>query len=269
MLTISQLFIFPVKSLGGISVPSAVVTDRGFEHDRRWMLVDEQRRLLTQREFPRMVRLQPSVSDAGLTITALDQPAEDLFVPFDAADGSPEKVTIWNATCEARRVGSSVDEWFSKQLNTRCYLVFMPDTTMRPVDTSSGYAPAGKLTSFADAYPFMMLGEASLDDLNDRLPEPVSVLRFRPNMVFSGGAPYQEDEIAAFSINHMSFTGLEDCSRCPVPNVNPDTGIMGQDKEPLRTLATYRTQGRKINFGRNVVHSGTGTVRVGDEIRLG
>ena len=267
MLTVSQLFIFPIKSLGGIPVSSAVVTDRGFEHDRRWMLVNPQNRGLTQREFPQMARLQPSIGERGLTVSSLDQPAEGVLVPFDGEEGQ-EKVTIWNATCEAYRVGTSVDEWFSEQLGTRCHLVFMPDATRRPVDTTSGYAPAGKLTSFADAYPFMMLSEASLSDLNKRLPSPVSVLRFRPNIVFSGGSPYQEDEIEKFRIGDVRFTGLENCARCQVPNVDPDSGIPDARKEPLRTLAKYRTQGKKINLGRNVVHTGTGTVRVGDELQL-
>ena len=268
MLVVSQLLIYPIKSLSGISVPSAVVTDRGFEHDRRWMLVDPQNRGLTLRELPTMARLQPSIGKDGLTVRAVDQPVEDLFIPFDAADGQ-ENVTIWNATCEARRVGTSVDDWFSKQLNTRCHLVFMPDATLRPVDTTSGYAPAGKFTSFADAYPFLLLGEASLNDLNGRLPNPVSMVRFRPNIVVEGGTPYREDTIEEFRINQVRFTGLENCARCQVPNVDPATGVPNPLKEPLRTLAKYRTQGKKIIFGRNVVPSGTGTVRVGDEIHLG
>ena len=267
MLTVSHLYIFPIKSLRGISVSSATVTDRGFEHDRRWMLVDPQNRFLTLREFPQMARLQPSISEDGLTVSALDQPVEDVSIPFNASEGQ-EEVTIWNAICKALRVAPPIDDWFSKRLDTPCHLVFMPDTTMRPVDTTSGYAPEGKFTSFADAYPFLMLGEASLDDLNSRLPVPVSMLRFRPNIVFSGGAPYQEDEIEAFNINQVHFTGLENCARCQIPNVDPDTGVPDSQKQPLRTLAQYRTQDKKINFGRNVVHTGTGTVRVGDEIRL-
>ena len=268
MLTVSQLFIYPIKSLGGIPVSSAVVTDRGFEHDRRWMLVDVQNRGLTQRELPQMARLQPSIGDDGLTIRAMDQPADDLLVPFDAAGGE-EEVTIWNATCNARRVGDSVDTWFSEQLDTPCRLFFMPDATMRPVDTTSGYAPVGKFTSFSDAYPFLLVSEASLDDLNARLDSPISMLRFRPNIVIKGGTPYQEDEIEDFTINQVRFTGLENCARCQVPNVDPSTGVPNPQKQPLRTLASYRTQDKKINFGRNLVHSGTGTVRVGDEIQLG
>ena len=267
MLTVSQLFVYPIKSLGGIPVSSATVTARGFEHDRRWMLVDDQNKGLTQRELPQMARLQPSVGETGLTITTSDQAAREVLVPFSASEGQ-EEVTIWNATCSAYRMPPSVDAWFSEQLGTSCRLVYMPDTTWRPVDTTSGYAPEDKFTSFADAYPFMMIGEASLDDLNSKLPSPVSMLRFRPNIVFSGGTPYQEDTIEDFIVNQISFTGLEKCARCQVPNVDPDTGVPNAQKQPLRTLAQYRMQGKKINFGRNVVHTGTGIVRVGDEIQL-
>ncbi len=268
MLTLSQLFIYPVKSIRGISVSSSRVTDRGLEHDRRWMLVDEENSFLTLREFPKMALLQPVVEEKCLRIRSLEYRMDDLIIPFDTFGNGWEKVTIWNATCDARRVGGDVDRWFSEILGTNCKLVYMPDKTLRPVDTTSGYKPEGKLTSFADAYPFMMLGEASMNDLNKRLEKPVTIERFRPNIVFSGGYPCQEDEIKDFSINQVRFTGLENCARCSIPNVDPERGIPGKDKEPLRTLAGYRTQDRKINFGRNVVHSGSGMISVGDEIRL-
>jgi len=266
MLKISQLFIYPIKSLGGISVTSAWVTDRGLQHDRRWMLVNEANRFLSQRELPKMALLQVTLEKDGLRIRSAEHPLDDILIPFETKENGVEKVTIWNATCNARRVGEKTDTWFSDKLGLRCKLVFMPDESMRPVDTTSGYHPEGKYTSFADAYPFLLVGEASLQDLNSRLQEPVTVKRFRPNIVFSGGLPYQEDEIGEFAINNMHFTGIENCARCMVPNVDPETGISG--KEPVKTLATYRLHNKKINFGRNVVHSGTGTIRVGDEIKL-
>jgi uncharacterized protein len=265
MLKVSQLFIYPIKSLRGIAVESAWVTDRGLKHDRRWMLVNEQNRFLSQRELPKMALLQVALEKDGLRIKS-SQPHADIIIPYDAEENGMEKVTIWNATCDARRVGEKIDNWFSDKLGLPCKLVFMPDESMRPVDTTSGYHPEGKYTSFADAYPFLLVGEASMQDLNNRLNEPVSVRRFRPNIVFSGGLPYQEDEMGDFTINNVHFTGLENCARCMVPNVDPETGISG--REPVKTLATYRLQNKKINFGRNVVHSGTGIIRVGDEISL-
>ena len=268
LLTISGLFIYPIKSLPGISVSSALVTDRGLQYDRRWMLVNEENSFLTLREYPKMTMLKVSIKEEGLRINSLEYPIEDLLIPFGAEESASEKVTIWNATCEALRVGEKADQWFSEILDASCKLVYMPDNSMRPVDTTSGYAPTGKFTSFADAYPFMMLGEASMNDLNSRLKVPASLMRFRPNIVFSGGTPYLEDEINAFSINQINLTGLENCARCKIPNIDPEKGIIGNDKEPLNTLATYRTQNGKINFGRNVVHTGYGIISVGDRLHL-
>jgi uncharacterized protein len=274
MLTVSQLFIYPIKSLAGIAVSSATVTDRGFQHDRRYMLTNEKNGFLTIREFPQLTRLQPVLEPDGLRIVALDYPISDLFVPTPTEAEGNHDVTIWNATVRALPTQSDADRWFSEVLNSRCKLAYMPDSSMRPVDTTSGYKPAGKFTSFADAYPFMLMGEASLTDLNERYAErnpgkpPITIHRFRPNIVMAGGAPNQEDDIEAFTINGVSFRGLEKCARCTIPNVDPETGLPDPKKEPLATLSKYRTQDRKINFGRNVVHSGIGVVNVGEPLVL-
>jgi uncharacterized protein len=268
MLTISQLHIYPVKSLAGLSVPSSLVTDRGLQYDRRWMVVTPQNQFLTLRDYPKMALLRTALTDTHLLIESGQQPGQPLRVPVAVDEAELADVTIWNWTGPAKDAGREAAEWLSDHLGGACKLVFMPDQTRRPVDTTSGYHPAGKVTSFADAYPFLLLGEASMADLNTRLPEPMSLLRFRPNLVFAGGMPYQEDRIEAFCINGLSFTGLENCARCQIPNVDPVTGIPSPDRQPLKTLARYRTVNRNIIFGRNVVHSGTGRVSVGDELIL-
>jgi uncharacterized protein len=266
MLKVSQLYIYPIKSLAGIAVNESIVTDRGLQHDRRWMLVDKNNQFLTLREYPKMALLHPTVNSNSLTIISQEHKDTPLSIPFDFEEKSMENVTIWNATVAAKKVSQEADQWFSDMLGGAIQLVYMPDVSMRPVDTTSGYHPAGKFTSFADAYPFLLLGEASMNALNSRLPKPFSILRFRPNIVFSGGQPHQEDEIEHFTINGISFLGLENCARCSIPNVNPETGIF--DKEPVRTLAKYRTRGKNIEFGRNVVHSGTGKISVGHSIEI-
>lgn len=268
MLKISQLFIYPVKSLRGISLSSGLVTDRGLQNDRRWMIVDNHNNFLTLREFPKMALLKVELQEDGLKIESLEHPGTNLKVPFTIDIGGLESVTIWNATVEAKRVGKEADNWFSDMLGIRCKLVFMPESSMRPVDTTSGYAPKGKFTSFADAYPFMMLGESSLEDLNNRMQIPVTINRFRPNIVFSGGYPYQEDNIEDFTISNIKFTGLENCGRCMIPNVDPEKGAFNTDREPIKSLSKYRLRNKKIEFGRNVVHQGTGIIKVGDEIQI-
>ncbi len=271
MLKVSRLFIYPIKSLAGIPVNAAEVTERGFKNDRRFMLVDPENRFLTIRQYPKMTRLQPDMEEDGIKVISLDTDMEPLVIPFPSPQKKLEKVVIWNAEVAAQSVSEYIDTWFSHALGTSVKLVYMPQGSMRPVDTTSGFKPSGKFVFFADAYPFMMMGEASLSDLNRRYEGDTSFSfdRFRPNIVFSGGYPNQEDEIGAFSINGIAFQGLENCARCTIPNVDPQTGIVDANTEPLATLSTYRLQKRKVNFGRNVVHSGTGIVRIGDSLELG
>lgn len=257
--------------MAGISLDYAEVTAKGFNNDRRFMLIDENNRFLTIREFPKMTRLKPKLEEDGLTVISLDTEMENLFIPFHALNEKPEKVVIWNAEVEAKSISYNIDSWFSDVLGASVKLVYMPQMSMRPVDTTSGYKPTGKFVSFADAYPFMMLGEASLTDLNERheAVQKFRIHRFRPNIVFSGGYPNQEDEIGWFFINGIAFQGLENCARCTVTTVDPQTGIFDASSEPLATLSKYRLQDRKIYFGRNLVHSGAGKVHVGDILEFG
>lgn len=268
MLKVSKLYIYPIKSLRGISRSSCEVSDRGLQYDRRWMIIDNQNRFLTQREYPKMTLIKVELKKDALFVQSLENEDYSLIIPFHIDQNSPVTVGIWNAEVEAKRVGRDADQWFSDLLGVDCKLVYMPDQSMRPVDTTSGFAPEGKFTSFADAYPFMMLGEASMEDLNSRMSIPLTINRFRPNIVFSGGTPYQEDDIEDFSINGIHFTGLENCARCMIPTVDPDLGIFNKDREPLKTLSRYRMRNRKIEFGRNVVHQSTGRISVGDELKL-
>ena len=266
-LKISQLFIYPVKSLGGISIERSEVTDRGLAYDRRWMLVDENNQFLTIREYPKMTQLHLEILDSGLQIKSVEQDTS-LKISFDSHENALEKATIWNADVLAYSYKNVVNEWFGDVLGGKCKLVYMPDSSYRPVDTTSGYHPVDKQVSFADAYPFLLLSEESMNDLNTRFEEPMSILRFRPNIVFQGGTAYQEDSMNDFSINGIQFTGLENCARCGIPNVNPLDGTVHPLKEPLRSLSKYRLRNKNIEFGRNVVHSNTGFIQVGDEINV-
>lgn len=267
MLQISQLFVYPVKSLGGVPVATSEITDKGLKYDRRWMLVNDHLSFITQREFPQMSLLKVQIGKGFLTISDKNFNNSDLIIPFDEFDNGQYDVTIWNAVCRANGTSKYIDQWFSDILKINCRLMFMPDETMRPVDTTSGYAPKGKFTSFADAYPFLMLSEESLNDLNTRLQTPVSINRFRPNLVFTGGTPYFEDELGDFEINEVKFTGLENCARCSIISINQDNAAIS--KEPLKTLSTYRRSENNVCFGRNIVHSGAGKISVGDEILIG
>jgi len=265
MLTISTLYIYPIKSLGGIRVNTATLTDRGFEHDRRWMLVDHDNRFLTQREFPQMTLLQTQLHEDSLSISQ-KHTGNYIQIPFQPA-GDTCTVTVWEDTCQGRFVSPQADQWFSDQLSLPCRLVYMPEATQRKVDPN--YAHSEEITSFSDGFPLLMIGQASLDDLNSRLPEPLTMERFRPNIVFTGGTPFQEDEMAAFTIAGIRFFGVKPCARCVITTVDLMTGEKG--KEPLKTLSGYRRQGNKIFFGQNLLFdkiSHTGVISVGDTLTL-
>lgn len=263
MLYISQLFIYPIKSLGGIQVASARVTDRGFEHDRRWMLVDENNRFLSQREFAEMALLKVSVTTQGLLVKHAHYPAEEIAIPFTPQTGETGSFIIWDDTVAGQYVSYAADDWFSKVLKINCRLVYMPDDTRRNVNTK--YA-TGKITSFSDAYPFMMLGQSSLDDLNSRLTDKIPVNRFRPNIVFTGGNAFDEDTMGHIRINNIDFYGVKLCARCPIPTIDQDT--IAKSKEPTKTLLTYRRRNNDVYFGQNLVHNGDGVVSVGDAVTV-
>ncbi|HKB45005.1 MAG TPA: MOSC N-terminal beta barrel domain-containing protein [Chitinophagaceae bacterium] len=264
MFTISQLNIYPIKSLGGISLNVARLTDRGLQYDRRWMLVDINNRFITQREFPVMSLLQVGLTQEGLKIYHKKISGETLFIPFQPQSSEMLMVEVWEDKCEAQLVSHEADEWFSDMLVMQCRLVYMPDTTNRNVDSS--YAMNKEITSFSDGYPMLMIGQSSLDDLNNRLSEPLPMNRFRPNIVFTGGKPFEEDAMEHFVINKIDFFGVKLCSRCVVTTIDQDEATKA--KEPLKTLATYRMQDNNVYFGQNLSSEGEGEIHTGDIIEI-
>jgi MOSC domain-containing protein len=263
MLTVSELFIYPIKSLGGISVSSAKVNDRGFEFDRRWMLVDLSNRFITQREFPAMALLQANLAARELRIYHKINVNSQINIPFLPDSNEEIIVEIFGESCKAVLVGTIVDEWFSKMLSVECRLVYMPDSSKRLVDKN--YALNNDITSFSDGYPFLILGQSSLNDLNGRLAEELPINRFRPNIVFTGGKPYEEDIMEQFTINDINFYGVKLCARCAITTINQDTA--SKLIEPLRTLATYRQSNNKVYFGQNLLTIDAGIINVGDQIQ--
>jgi len=264
MMKITAIYLYPVKSLGGISLQEATAEKRGLEYDRRWMLTDESGVFLSQRELPEMALLQPAIENGHLVIRHRGKPLEPLSIPLDPASyGEPRTVTIWDDNCAAVHVSEDADTWFREALNSPCHLVYMPDNSVRPVNPD--YALPGDMVSFADGYPFLVLGESSMAFLNDKLETPLSIGRFRPNFVFSGASPHEEDTWKRFSIGQVQFRGTKPCGRCQIPTIDQETLI--QSKEPTATLAKYRRYGYKIIFGMNVCLDGSpGVVRVGEEV---
>jgi uncharacterized protein len=263
MPVISELYIYPVKSLGGIKVNSAELTDRGFKYDRRWMLVDDENRVLTQREHPQMALLRTSVTENGIYVYPKNNPSENILIPFSYFPDKKIVVNIWDDFCEAAIVSDKLNEWFSATLSVPCKLVHMPDDSFRKVDERYAVTK-NEITSFSDAYPILIVSQESMNDLNSRLPDELPMTRFRPNMVVAGCEPYEEDTMRHFIINGIDFFGVKLCARCAIPTINQDTAEKA--KEPTRTLYTYRKRDNNVYFGQNVLYHGTGVIKVGDRL---
>lgn len=261
MKKISEIFIYPIKSLGGISVKEAEVTDRGLRYDRRWMLIDSNGKFLTQRTHPIMALLKVDLSKDELFFRNIRN-TDQFSVGINETTEKKITSVVWSDKVELLHVNSIADEWFCQALNTKCKLVYMPEETKREVEKA--YAVNNEITSLSDGYPFLIIGQSSLDDLNNRLVEKVPMNRFRPNFVFTGGDPYEEDDMKEFKIGGISFFGVKPCGRCVVTTINQKTAE--KSEEPLRTLAGYRTYNNKVNFGMNLLHKGNGIIKLGEEI---
>ena len=263
MMRVSELWIYPIKSCGGIAVEQLMLDDRGPENDRRWMLVDKAGRFISQREVPRLTLIDVALDNGTIRVGAPGM--DSLSFAASSAHGA-QACTVWRDTVGLQHVSTEVDRWFSEFARVECRLMHMPATTERVVNPD--YAPARRLVTLADAFPMLLIGTGSLDLLNDKLEArgqpPVPMNRFRPNVVAADVPPHQEDEWRAIRIGALDCEVVKPCARCVIPNVDLATGRPGV--EPLRTLATYRKQGSKVFFGQNVMHAAPGVIRRGDDV---
>jgi uncharacterized protein YcbX len=260
-LTLTALHLYPLKSAAALSPSEWEVDGFGLEHDRRWMVVDTAGRMISQRAHPRLALVRPGVGDGTLRIETEGMPALEL--PLRPPPVITATAIVWDDCCQATWAGERAARWFSDFLDTECSLVYMPEESVRLANPA--YAPAGTRVSFADAYPFLLLSEESLADLNGRMVEPLPMNRFRPNLIVRGGEPFEEDRLTAFQLGPLQFRALKPCDRCVVTTTDQATGARGV--EPLRTLATYRERDGQVYFGQNLVHRGVGRLQVGEALR--
>ena len=267
-MNLSEITIYPIKSLGGIALESSIVERRGLKYDRRWMLVDTDYKFLTQREFPKMATVKVGIMKNGLNVSAN---GKSLEIPFETSGEETKVVKVWSSRVRAKIYDKAINEWFSEILQTDCKLVLMPETTTRKV--SHFYAVhQDDAVSFADGYPILLAGEASLANLNDKLDTPVPMNRFRPNLVFTGGEAFAEDTWQQIKIGAALFHVVKPCGRCVMTTIDQKSGEK-QGTEPLKTLANYRIPTRstkkKILFGQNLIAENVGeSVNVGDVIEV-
>ncbi len=267
-MTLSGLFVYPIKSAAGIELSKAEMSDRGLKYDRRWLLVDPSGKFMTQRQHPRMALIQVQIGEQDLHITApgISKLTVPLMPSLETWPTDAHPVTIWKDTCLALSMGAEAEAWFTEVLGTSCQLVYMPDESDRPVRYFGEVTPPFPQVSFADAYPFLLISEASLADLNNRLADPVPMNRFRPNLVVRGCDAFAEDQWSRIQVGAVTFWVAKPCSRCKVTTVDQTTGVAG--KEPLVTLATYRAWDGQIWFGQNLLPENLGTLSVGDRLQI-
>lgn len=262
-LKLSEIWVYPIKSLGGIRLTKSLVLEKGLQYDRRWMLVDESGTFMTQRLLPQMALFKIELENGQFTITHSLKKSFHSIAAHPESTGTFQSVSIWDDTVKAFEVSEASSAWFTDMLNIQCKLMYFPEENERPVDRIFS---SHEHVSLADGYPFLIIGETSLDDLNNRMIKALPMNRFRPNFVFTGGLPYEEDRWKEFSIGNNRFLGVKPCSRCVLTTINQETGE--KSDEPLRTLATYRKQNNKIYFGQNLLAVDHTFVQEGDLINV-
>lgn len=263
---VAEINIFPVKSLSGISLGECSVEDRGFEHDRRWLLVDADYNFLTQREFPEMCLLRPRIEKDFLSIS--DGRGNEISISLRSESEKYKRVKIWSSSVKAQVYEDEINGWFSEYLQTECRLVAMTEKSDRKVNPVYAVRKFSDTVSFADGYPYMLICENSLSDLNNKLNEPLPMNRFRPNLVIGGAKAFAEDNWKKIKIGETIFHIVKPCDRCVVTTIDQEHGVK-DGVEPLKTLAEFRRKNSKVLFGQYLIaENAGGVIKVGDQVEI-
>ena len=228
------------------------------------MLIDPQGRFVTQREYPRLALLKVQLESDFLKVYSSERPEDYIQIPLILEGYESVEVVVWDDTMLAKKLDPNIDKWFSEKLGMEVHLVKMPETTHRLV--SPKYAVDNESVSFADGMPYLLIGQESLDDLNSRLESSVPMDRFRPNLVFSGAKAYEEDSWKTLKVGEVDFQIVKPCARCVMTTIDQENAT--KSKEPLKTLASFRTVNNKVLFGQNMVALSHGILKVGDQVSI-
>ncbi|WP_313056102.1 MOSC domain-containing protein [Pseudomonas lopnurensis] len=262
---LSSLYRFPLKSAAGEALPQARSDALGLVGDRRWMVVAAGTgRFLTQRAVPQMALLQASWQ--GMEALRLSAPGMDELRVVVPGTAEMRSVQIWRSSAVVPDAGEAAATWLTRFLGQACRLVYLPAEEGIQVDLD--YAQLGERTAFSDGFPFLLIGQASLDDLVQRVGRPLEMLRFRPNLVVSGAQPYAEDGWKRIRIGELEFRVVKPCSRCVIPTIDPATAERDADREPLATLLGYRKGEGGVFFGQNLIAEGTGELALGMPVEV-
>jgi uncharacterized protein YcbX len=266
MLRLSALYRYPLKSGKGETLAQISLDKLGLDGDRRWMLVDEASgRFLTQRAVAQMSQLSALWNaQGGLTLAAPDHAPINVALPGSAAQ--LRGVTIWRDTLRVPDAGDEAAAWVSEFIGKPTRLVQVPLDRART--TQAGYGKDDDQVAFADGFPLLLIGQASLEELSQRVGRPLEMLRFRPNLVIEGSEAYAEDGWKRIRIGEVEFRVVKPCSRCILTTIDPQTGERSDDREPLATLQQYRSQADGAMFGQNLVNDSNGRLEVGMPVEI-
>jgi len=265
VITLAELHLYPVKSCRGLTVTDALLTEAGLEHDREWMVVTPEGRFVTQREEPRLALVAAGLDARALTLAAAG--AGSVSVPLEQRGGAAT-VTVWRDRCRAFDQGEDAARWLSDFIGRPLRLVRF-DPAGRRLSESEWTGSVEAPNRFSDGFALLAISRASLADLNARLPAPLPVNRFRPNLVLDGLPPYGEDRLTELVAGTARLRRVKPCTRCVITSTDQATGTVVGD-EPLRTLKSYRWDAglRGVAFGQNlIVLAGAGVrLRAGQEL---
>lgn len=261
---VKTLYYYPVKSCGVSEIVTGEVHARGFKNDRIFMLVNPDGGFLSQRSHPKMALITTALDQYELVLSSKGHKP----IHIQAQDsGLTKNVKVWGDICQGVDQGDEVAQWLSNFLETKCRLVMMEKKFERPLDAE--YTLSNKdQTGFADGFPFLLISQESLDDLNSRLDIALPMNRFRPNIVIDGCIPYEEDSWQQIQIGELVFDVVKPCTRCAITTTDQVT--LEKSQEPLKTLMKYKLNKklRGVTFGQNLIHRSQGVISIGDKVRV-
>ncbi|MEP4889461.1 MAG: YcbX family protein [Aliiglaciecola sp.] len=258
-LSLSQINIYPIKSCAGISLATSKVEQMGLEFDRRFVLTQTNGTFITARTDSTLCLVETQVTATGLRLNAPGMP--ELTIKYADFSENYQMVKVWQDNINGQYCHRDYDQWFSRYLGKPCNLVFFGEQSSRQVINSSSEV------SFADGYPFLVISQQSLQDLNSRLASPVTMSQFRPNLVVDNCTAFEEDSWKKVRIGDVEFEVMKSCSRCIFTTIDPKSAEKHQQKEPLTTLQKYRKDKKgDVLFGQNLIALNTGTISLNDEV---
>jgi len=261
---LSDIRIYPVKSLTGISVDESSVFPHGLNNDRLLMLIDDSGLFITQRKYPQLALVNTNIDNDKLRVTAPDRP--DLMISENDFASETIYVKIWRDECDGRVASEKINHWFSRFLNMPVRLIKYNHKKSRAINPD--YSQKGDIVSYADAYPLLVISKASLDDLNSRLQVSVTMNNFRPNLIVDGCEAYAEDIWKKIRIGKVEFDAVKKCDRCILTTIDPKTGIKDANRQPFNTLTEYRKEQGGVMFGMNLIPRSNGTLYINDQVEI-